>query len=223
MKINIIDFANNLYEKLKSSGISFNYKGYPIFPERFLLTKTPDEVLPYNHRNAAKNKAKTVICFYEEDEELYRHMNNLDVVATECSKYMGIVGFDLSPCIYWDIKQQKFNILLSQLITLYIAIQGNKIIPNFRIGSLETIEALNSYSTNSIFCVGSLGCSRKVSEFNITQFKSKVFYIRPKKLLYYGKVLSQYKEFLKDIDVPYKAYVDFRTESYLQKENNDNE
>ena len=74
--------------------------------------------------------------------------------------------------------------------------------------------ALLSYPTDSIFCIGSLGCSRKVTDFNLNQFKTKVLYSRPKKLLYYGKVLSPYKEFLDTVGIPFKAYVDFRTRSY---------
>ncbi len=216
MKINLIEYTTNLYNKLRSYGIEFNQYGYPIIPKEVLVAETPEEILPYHHRNAAKDKSKTLIAFYENDEELYRHLGNLDFVADECSHYMGIIGFDLSPCIHWDIKQQKFNILLSQLVTLYIAIKGSKIVPNFRIGKLETISALYSYSAASMFCVGSLGCSRKVSAFNLIQFKTKVLFARPKTLLYYGKVLSPYKNLLNEFGIPYKTYMDFRTRSYLK-------
>ena len=214
MKINLIELANNLYTDLKNKGIEFNRYGFPVFPKEYLLTKTPEEILPFHHRNAAKDKGKAVISFYEEDEELYHRLKKLDFVVNECSKYMGIVGFDLSPCVFWNIQQQKFNVLLNQLITLYIATKGSKVIPNFRIGRLETLPALLSYPTESMFCVGSLGCSRKVTDFNLNQFKTKVLYSRPKKLLYYGKVLSPYKEFLDTLGIPVKAYVDFRTRSY---------
>ena len=214
MKINLVEYAETFYENLKSQSIKFNNSGLPIFPKEFLLNDAPLEILPYHHRNKAKDKSRTVISFYEEDEELYRHLVNLDFVADECSKYMGITGFDLSPCVYWNIEQQKFNILFSQMITLYIAIRGSKVIPNFRIGTFETLPALLSYPKDSMFCVGSLGCSRKVSDYNFTQFKTKVFYARPKKLLYYGKILPPYKSFLDDLGIPYKAYVDFRTRSY---------
>ena len=216
MKIDLITYADNLYNYLKNQGIGFNQYGYPIVPKELLLDKTPDDILPYNHRNAAKDKSKALICFYEEDEELYRHLNNLDYVAAECSKFMGVVGFDLSPCIFWDIKQQRFNLLLSQLVTLCIAIKGSKIVPNFRIGKLETVSVLCSYPADSMFCLGSLGCSKKVSAFNLMQFKTKVLYTRPKNLLYYGKILPPYKEFLNDLGIPYKAYMDFRTKSYLR-------
>lgn len=223
MYINLIQYAENLYEELKKNGITFNAYGYPVFPKEFLLNETPDEILPFHHRNAAKDKSKTVISFYEEDEELYHRLKKLDFVANECSKYMGIAGFDLSPCIYWNIQQQKFNLLLSQLITLYIATKGSKIIPNFRIGTLETLPVLLSYPANSKFCVGSLGCSRKISDFNLYQFKSKILCSRPQELLYYGKVLPQYKDFLNTIGIPYKAYMDFRTRSYSKSGGKENE
>ena len=216
MKINLVEYADTLYKKLKLQGIKFNNSGLPIFQKEFLLNDTPLEILPYYHRNKAKDKSRTVISFYEEDEELYHRLSKLDFVADECSKYMGITGFDLSPCVYWNIEQQKFNILLSQMITLYLALKGSKVIPNFRIGLLETLPALLSYPEDSIFCVGSLGCSRKVSDYNFTQFKTKVLYARPKKLLYYGKILPPYKSFLDDLGIPYKAYVDFRTRSYAK-------
>ena len=214
MKINLIELANNLYTELRNKGIEFNRYGFPVFPKEYLLTQTPEEILPFHHRNAAKDRSKAVISFYEEDEELYHRLKKLDFVVNECSKYMGIVGFDLSPCVLWNIQQQKFNVLLCQLITLYIATKGSKVIPNFRIGRLETLPALLSYPTESMFCVGSLGCSRKVTDFNLNQFKTKVLYSRPRALLYYGKVLPPYKEFLDTVGIPFKAYVDFRTRSY---------
>lgn len=214
MKINLIEYADKIYTDLKDKGIEFNRYGFPVFPKEYLLNETPDEILPFQHRNAAKDKSKAIISFYEEDEELYHRLKNLDFVANECSKFMGIVGFDLSPCIYWNIQQQKFNLLLSQLITLYIATKGSKVVPNFRIGTLETLPVLLSYPSDSKFCVGSLGCSRKVSAFNLNQFKTKVLYSRPKELLYYGKVLPPYKEFLDTVGIPFKSYMDFRTRSY---------
>lgn len=216
MRINLIEYVDKLYVELKSRGIKFNKYGYPIFPSKYLLNEIPSEILPYHHRNAAKNKKKTIICFYEEDEELYRYLSSLESVAEECTKYMGIVGFDLSPCIYWNIQQQKFNLLLSQLVTLYIATKGSKIVPNYRIGSLETLPVLLSYPKGSQFCVGSLGCSRKISTYNFTQFEIKVFYARPKRLLYYGKTLQPYKNFLDDIGIPYSFFTDFRTQSYAK-------
>lgn len=215
-KINLIEYADRLYLYLKEHGIKFNCHGFPVFPQEYLLTEIPDEILPFHHRNAAKDKSRTVICFYEEDDELYKILMNLDSVAEECSAYMGICGFDLSPCIFWDIRQQKFNLLLSQLVTLYIATKGIKVIPNFRIGNLETLPALLSYPKKSMFCVGSLGCSRKVSDFNMVQFRTKVFCSRPARLLYYGKILRPYLIFLQEEEVPYKVYMDFRTKSYLK-------
>lgn len=109
--------------------------------------------------------------------------------------------------LYKNLKLQGIKFNNSGLPIFPIAIRGSKVIPNFRIGLLETLPSLLSYPKDSMFCVGSLGCSRKVSDYNFTQFKTKVLYARPKKLLYYGKVLPPYKSFLDDLGIPYKAFV----------------
>ncbi len=216
MKTNLIRLAENLKEKLFGFGIKFNNYDYTSIPKELLLEEEPEEMLPYHHKNSAKDKKKTVICNYEEDNETYGRLNRLDKISDSCSEFMGIVGFDLSPCIYWDINSQAFNILLSQMITIYVAIKGNiKILPNYRIGALETIKSLRSYPEGSNFCVGSYGCSRKVTDFSVSQFNAKVIYTRPKKLYFYGKILPPYKKFLDEINLPYRRYDTYR-ETYFK-------
>ncbi len=217
MKFDVIGYTDKLYNQVKEYGIKFNKYNYPIFPEEFILREIPEDILPYEHRKAAKNKQKTIVCFFAEDEQLYKNFKNLETVAENCSEYMGIAGFDLSPCVYWDIKQQKLNILLSQLVTLRIAISGVKILPNFRIGDLNTIQALSSYPNNTIYSVGSLGCSKRVSKFNPIQFRAKLIYARPQGLIYYGKLLEPYQIMLDELGIKYKVFADFRSKCMSRK------
>ena len=212
MKINLFRIASKLEKYLKEHDIKFNSDGYPIFPKEVFLTDVPNEIVPFNKKQYCKNKSKTVICFFSNDLEIYRRLNSIDQDIPIYKEYLGIVGFDLSPRTGWDDSKQKFNILLSQMATLYIALHGVKIIPNFRIGDLNTILALNSYPKHSIFAVGILGCSNR--HINTNYLLIKLLFTLPSKLYLYGSVLlKDYKNILDEYNIEYNAFLDFNSKS----------
>lgn len=217
MKIDIFDMAEVLRDMLEKRGVEFNEYGFPMLTKKMLLANAPSLILPYVHRKAYKKmgatKENTVLCFFEEDTSLYRHIKKLDSIIRECRGYMGMVDFDLSPCIAWDKKQQVFNMLLSAMLTAYIATSGVKVIPNWRTGEKETLKFLGCYPKNTIFGVGSRGSSHKPSVFSRLMFRQKVLVSWPRSLLYYGPVRDEYAAVLDDYGIPYKHYDDFATMS----------
>jgi len=218
MKNEIFKSFCELESYLKKNGIKFTPEGYPVFKEEFLLRENPDEILPFEHRNSCKDKKKTVICFFADDRQLYRRLPNLEKDAEIYSQYMGICGFDLSPRVGWDVECQRFNICLSQMATIYLALQGIKIIPNFRIGDFyETVSALRSYPENSPFAVGTLGCShRKKIDADIWYLRAKTLFVRPSNLLFYGTLKQEYRNILKEMNLPFRVYEDFRTKCFRE-------
>lgn len=203
---------------LKKRGIKFTAEGYPIFREEFLLRETPDEIIPFEHRNSCKDQKRTVLCFFSGDKLLYRRLANLEKDLEIYSQYMGVCGFDLSPRVGWDIEHQRFNICLSQMVTVYLALNGIKIIPNFRIGDFnETFSAFLSYPENCPFAVGTLGCSyRKKIDIDIRYLKAKTLFARPSNLLFYGTLKQEYRNILEEMRLPYKVYEDFRTKCFRE-------
>ena len=174
MNINIPKLINKLYSELNKNGFEFTSEGYPIFTDDMILKDKPSQIITYEKRNTVAEKCKSVVCFYQEDEALYHILKNLDKVPYDLKNYMGIIGFDLSPAINWNIKRQKLNLLLNQLVTAYFVTMGIKVIPNWRIGSLETLYVLNSYPKNCCYGVGTLGCSKINKQIGEYFLKAKI-------------------------------------------------
>lgn len=215
--MNLFKIADSLHSYLEENGIGFTENGYPIIPEEMILKDFPDEMIPFEHHNSCTNKQATVLSHFANDELLYRRLRNLEKDISICKEYMGVVGFDLSPRLGWNLEQQKFNLLINQLVNAYRAINGIKILPNFRIGELSTISALDSYPSNCLFAVGTLGCSRGYTSINSTILRTKLLYKRPTGLLVYGKLHSVYQNILDEFGIPYKVYQDFKTNCYNRK------
>jgi len=209
--INIYDIAVWLYYELIKNNIRFNKDGYPILKPEFILWQKPEYIRPFNHRNSTPDKSKTALCYFMKDDHLYKRLANLKNDLPLLSGYMGICGFDLSPRIEWDEDLQKFNILLSQMATIWLALQGIKIIPNFRLGNNSTFPAFNSYSNNIPFAVGALGCWKKnLSTEEKCYFKYKLLLKEPSFIYIYGKLEDELIEEIKESGIEYEIYPDFR-------------
>lgn len=215
--MNLFKIADELYFYLTNVGIKFTENGYPIIPDEMILRNYPDEIIPFEHRNACINKHVTVLSHFSNDELLYRRLRNLEKDINICKEYMGVVGFDLSPRLGWNLEQQKFNLLINQLVNAYRAVNGIKILPNFRIGELSTISVLDSYPSNCLFAAGTLGCSRGYKSINSIILRTKLLYKRPNGLLVYGKLHLEYQNVLDELDIPYRVYQDFKTNCYSRK------
>lgn len=211
--IDLFKIFSELHAFLKDSGIQFTKEGYPIFREEFILREKPREILPFSHRNACKKKSKTTVCFFENDKFLYRRLARLNQDLPVYKEFLGICGFDLSPRIGWSVESQKFNIALSQMAAIYLALHGVKIIPNFRIGLLEeTISSLAVYPQGSPFALGVLGCyKRKITQKDKIYLQTKILYALPSNIYIYGKLEDDLIDLLKDSGVSIKFFEDFRT------------
>lgn len=219
MKINLIKTANDLYCELKNLGIDFNVAGFPVFPEEVLLKDIPGEIVPFTKRKNAIQKERAVVCFFEEDEYLYRFMKNPDRYLMELKEYLGVGGFDLSPNIFWPSSQQRLNILISQMLTLYIAVKGSiKIVPNWRIGDLDTLGCLNSYPKETMFIVGALGSIRSRTIYDDVYLKTKMLVSRPSTLLVYGLSQKKYQSVLKEENIEGIFYEDYKSRVFREKE-----
>ena len=215
--MNLFKIAENLQQALVDAGVRFTLDGYPIIPEEMILQDYPDEMVPFEHRNTCKDPQKTVLTHFSNDELLYRRLRHIDEDIEICKSYMGVAGFDLSPRLGWNVEQQKFNLLINQMVNTYRAIHGVKILPNFRIGDITTISALDSFPSNGLYAVGALGCSKGYASINSAYLTTKLLYKRPDGLLVYGKLMPQYQSVLDDFGIPYRVYEDFKSTCYRRK------
>lgn len=218
IEINLFETFSWLYNDLKKNGIVFNEEGYPLFKSSFYLREKPELIIPFNHRKAAKNKSKTVLCFYMKDLLLYKRVSTLKKDLESLKGYMGICGFDLSPRIGWNENLQKFNILLSQMITVWFALNGIKVIPNLRTGDYSTFSCLKSYEKDLQFSFGALGnWKKKITLEDLYYLNIKLMIARPSSLLIYGKLEEECEEFILNKGIPYTVYSDFRTLCYEKR------
>lgn len=132
--MDIFDTAAKLIRIEKEKGIGFTPEGWPRFESWMFQKEIPESILPYSHRREALLKEKTSICFYEHDKYLYPfvNMSKLEALASELHKYNSFIGFDLS--VFYDMLYplQKFYILMNLLVDIYLALSGNRLIPNCR-------------------------------------------------------------------------------------------
>lgn len=216
--MNLFKIADNLHAKLVDAGVTFNKDGYPIVPPKMILNEYSEEMIPYEYRHTCRNPQKTILTHFANDEFLYRRLRCLDHDIEVFKSYMGVVGFDLSPRIGWNLEQQRFNLLINQMVNAYRAIHGVKILPNFRIGDISTISALDSFPSNALFAVGTLGCSRGYISINEILLKTKILYKRPKGLLIYGKLKKEYQRILEEFGIPYRVYEDYKSSCFSRKQ-----
>lgn len=124
--------------------------------------------------------------------------------------HKGFGGFDFSPRINWDVNLQRFNLLLSKLADAFLAINGVKLMPNFRTGCLDTFEVLSIYPPNTWYSVGALGCGRGRIKINEMYLRTKLIVTNPNMLIYYGKLKPEYAHILDEYGVQYKVFADFQ-------------
>ncbi len=208
--MDLFGLAKYLYEYLVNAGVEFMDNGYPVISENMILREMPEQVLPINHRYASKNRKKTLLVTFTNDEYVYKRLLSLDKEIPMYKEYLGFGGFDLSPRINWDIGLQKFNILLCRMADVYIALHGIKLLPNFRTGSLATFDVLNCYPKDSWYIVGTLGCSNGHIELNRMYLRTKLIIANPEMLIYYGILKKEYEDVLDDYGVQYRVFPDYQ-------------
>lgn len=217
---NVFTLFARLCAELLAAGITFTDDGYPAFPEHIMFNCNPNDVkdmIDWRNRNKTKNPANTIVVMYMDDKLLYRRLFHLEQDLPEYKRFLAVAGFDLSPRIGMDPELQRFNITLSMMATIWLGLHGVRVIPNWRIGDRSTIPALNAYPRNSMFAVGTLGCShgtKQDKDYGEFALRTKLLITNPRHLLVYGPMLKRYAMVLNEFGVTYTHYQEYRRRSY---------
>ena len=215
-KINLFAIYAELYRELKKHRIRFSKSGFPYFKKSFFVNQKPDEILPFRNRLQCKDKSTTALSTFCDDEFIYPRLKKLNEDLPIYKEYYAVVVFDLSPRAEWKTEQQRFNICLNQMAAIYLALNGVKLIGNFRIGDYTTYDALYSYPADTPFCIGTLGCTKQSAQSDIYVFEQKLLVNTPRECWLYGNEDKQITSVLKDYSIKYEAFRDFRTQSYAR-------
>lgn len=208
--MNLFKLAIELEKHLREKGVEFTEEGYPIFTEDMLLKDMPEGVCPISQTYYVKDKSKYLLVSFSNDENIYKKLMSLQNDVDVYLQYKGFGGFDLSPRINWDVNLQKFNLLLSKLADAFLAVNGVKLMPNFRTGCLDTFGVLSIYPPNTWYSVGALGCGRGRIKINEMYLRTKLVVTNPDMLIYYGKLKPEYAQILEEYGVHYKVFTDFQ-------------
>lgn len=208
--MNLIKLAAELQEYLVEKNVKFTDEGYPIFTEDMLLKEIPEGVCPIGQTYYVKDKSRYLLVSFSNDENIYKKLKSLKNDVDDYLQYKGFGGFDLSPRINWDVNLQRFNLLLSKLADAFLAVNGVKLLPNFRTGCLETFDVLSIYPSNTWYSVGTLGCGRGKIKINSMYLRTKLLVTNPDMLIFYGKLKPEYAQILEEYGIAYKVFTDFQ-------------
>lgn len=211
--INMFKVAERFQTILKKSGVSFHANGYPDLTSYKYIKMLPHdlEVLPYSKRNQAKDPAKTILTFFEDDGLLYRDLNAIDKVISHLSLYYAATGFDISPCINYSLPVQKAAMLINALTNGVCMINGIRVIPSLRTGDAETVGVLKCYPQNVCFAFGALGCNQKFQSYAQCLTVLKLVMCKPSQILLYGKLSAFDKAVFENWNVPFRTFLDYQT------------
>jgi len=97
--------------------VEFSEDGFPVFRKEMFLDEEPDLIVPFYNRNnkIVADRAKTVLCFFSSDSDLYRRLENVFDDLDEYKKCMGVIGLDITVTDDMDPEWQNMIMLVNQL------------------------------------------------------------------------------------------------------------
>lgn len=213
MKIDKYAIVAELEKFIKEKGSPF-IDGFPVIPQDMLIREKPNEILPFPNHLKAKNPANTLLCNFSNDEIIYGSLAHIDERLNIAKGFMGICGFDFSAREGDDEANQDFYLYLNKILDAYFALNGVKILPNFRItGELSSLKVFHIYPPKTWYAVGTLGCAKGRVAENEMLLRYKLIYARPGHLLVYGVLKDEYRKILESNETPYTVYEDYARRS----------
>ncbi len=152
--------------------------------------------------------SQTIGVSFLPDELVYRRLEHLENDIRRYKELKAIGGFDLSPRIAMSPELQRMNLLINIMATVYVAVSGVPIVPNFRTGAASNVDLLALWPKGCTFVVGTLGCARGNVEHNLAMLKTKLMIAEPSELLIYGTLRKEYREELDNQQVTYRVFAD---------------
>lgn len=195
---------------LKSKGVQFNQDGFPFFSRDMFLEQWPSQVVPYDHRknHRVNNPQKTVLCHYNGDKRIYPRLERVLDDIGEYRGFMGAVYSDVTITEDMDSEWQGLIMLLNQLYAMVIAVNDIKIVANIRTGDRNSVKWMSTIPKGVMCASGFLGCKNQTNPSDM-EYISKLLFLRPSKLLIYGKHDKCLESHMDIMGVDYKVYPDF--------------
>ena len=232
-KCDVFRWTTVMQGYLCQKGISFANNGMPQIPEACFLTDIPEDcdMLPITKRWFSPSKSKTILCGFEKDECIYSHVRPiiaalekgdeqaLERILSPYRQFLAVCGFDFSVCRNSSSEEQAMFLLLSQLVNAVFAVNGIRLVANFRLGTLENLEITRNFPRRVVYATGTLGCHDRYHSIGEVSLRARILILQPAMLLIYGPLQRRYSEILDDAGVVYKNFTDYRRRTHkVQKE-----
>lgn len=219
--INILKWCDEKISYLKANGIEFK-NGMPILPDESYYRNVPKAIIPFMYRNdiLESQKADSLICFFNNDSNLFTRIEKLDEEIPVMKEYAGICGFDLSPSIGMLRPRQVQSILINSIYDCYCAVNGIKVLPNYRVGDNGTLGYINRFPEDASFIIGQLGCQNHgFKHYGLYQLRMILENKSPNKVFVYGNLpVKTAKPFLEQKRISFYVYPDRRNRVRNSKE-----
>ena len=211
--INFFKVVEHFQNLLHDSGVRIKNDGFPDLTD-FDYPKSipPDvEMWPYSKRNQAQKPRNTIITFFETDPILYADLNTIDKVICNLALYRYTTGFDISPCLDFNIEAQKAALVINALTNGIMLSHGIAVIPTLRTGSIETTSYLNCYPKHICYAFGALGCNQRYASYGQLLTATKLALCEPTQVISYGKMSACDRELFYGWGVPVLNIPDYQT------------
>lgn len=213
---------------LNQKGVCVSNNGMPQIPEAHFLTDVPEDcdMFPITKRWFPPSKSNTILCSFEKDEYIYSHVRPiiaalekgdeqaLERVLSPYRQFLAVCGFDFSVCRNSSSEEQAMFLLLSQLVNAVFALNGIRLVANFRLGTLENLGIIQNFPRNVVYATGTLGCRDHYHSIGEVSLRARILILQPTMLLVYGPIQRRYSDILDDAGVVYKNFTDYRRRTH---------
>ncbi len=195
---------------LEKEGMKFK-DGWPLFTKDMFLNEWADLVVPYDFRNSrvVNNPQRTVLCFYTPDKRIYPRLEKVLKEIPEYKRFMGCIATDVTVTEDMDDNWQDFIMLLNLLFLGVLAVNGVKVVPNFRYGTKLSQKNLMNIPKGILWSASFLGCRNDLPHDFV--FISGILRVQTSGLMIYGKHDFCAEEKLKTCGIPFRCYSDYHT------------
>jgi hypothetical protein len=218
--MNEIELVELFTRYLTENNVKFTDDGFPLLKEEWFINNKPKIIAPFNKRQYYRQNKKDIsICYFGKDEHLYPRLEKIFDEISILKEYHSACMMDISVSPLMHDEVQRMNLLLNLLFVCVVAVNGIKIIPSFRTGSLETLNLLmKSVGKSKYWVMAAVGTQRvRKNAFFEYLFRTKCLLIIPEHLLVYGRPNVSTSLCLNDYGIKYEVYKDFRSLSYSKE------
>lgn len=156
----------------------------------------PERLISFSDALHSKPEKNAFVHFYIDDYRQESIWTNPDRYVPRFQQFGGIISPDFSPYLDMNLYQQRFNIYRQRALGKFYAFFDIPVIPNLRIGSLDTVEdALRGIVPGSTVAISTVGAAgdEECSANHLHLLQAAVERLQLTDVLLYGRPLPGFE------------------------------